>query len=59
MGGVAHISSTINEQGTIEHFSEFKKLTFGNRAKTQNQILELFLAECKKTKFDVILSEMD
>ena len=31
MGGVAHISSNVNEQGTIEHFSEFKKLTFGNR----------------------------
>lgn len=57
MGGVAHISSTINNQGTIEHFSEFKKLTFGNRAKTQNQILEPFFAECKKTKFDVTLSE--
>ena len=23
MGGVAHISSTINQDGTIEHFSEF------------------------------------
>ena len=27
MGGVAHISSTVNKDGTIEHFSEFKKLT--------------------------------
>ena len=25
IGGVAHISSTINNNGAIEHFSEFKK----------------------------------
>ena len=33
IGGVAHISSTINTNGTIEHFSEFKKITFGGRKK--------------------------
>ena len=57
MGGVAHISSTINEDGTIEHFSEFKKLTFGNRDYNQNHLLKPFFDLCKKTKFDVVLSE--
>jgi 2-dehydropantoate 2-reductase len=57
MGGVAHISSTINEDGTIEHFSKFKKLTFGNRVNDQNNVLKPFLDICKKTKFDVSLSE--
>ena len=57
MGGVAHISSTINEDGTIEHFSQFKKLTFGNRIHNQNYLLKPFLDVCEKTKFDVILSE--
>ena len=57
MGGVAHISSTINEDGTIEHFSEFKKLTFGNRDYNQNHLLKPFFDVCKKTKFDVVLSE--
>ncbi len=56
-GGVAHISSTINEDGTIEHFSEFKKLTFGNRIPSQNYLLKPFLDMCKKTKFDAVISE--
>ncbi len=57
MGGVAHISSTINENGTIEHFSHFKKLTFGNRLQNQNHLLEPFLDVCEKTKFDAVLSK--
>ena len=57
MGGVAHISSTINQEGTIEHFSEFKKLTFGNRIPSQNYLLKPFLDMCKKTKFDAVISE--
>ena len=42
MGGVAHISSTVNKDGTIEHFSEFKKLTFGNRNLSKNNALKEF-----------------
>ncbi len=57
MGGVAHISSTINKDGTIEHFSGFKKLTFGNRIPGQNYLLKPFLDMCKKTKFDAVISE--
>ena len=57
MGGVAHISSTINKDGTIEHFSEFKKLTFGNRIPNQNYLLKPFLDMCEKTKFDAVISE--
>ena len=57
MGGVAHISSTINQEGTIEHFSEFKKLTFGNRIPSQNYLLKPFLDMCEKTKFDAVISE--
>ena len=55
--GVAHISSTVNEDGTIEHFSEFKKLTFGNRDLSKNNVLKEFAEVCAKTKFDVVLSE--
>ena len=57
MGGVAHISSNVNEDGTIEHFSEFKKLTFGDRNLINNDIIKEFYQICKKTKFDVILSD--
>ena len=57
MGGVAHISSTINEDGTIEHFSQFKKLTFGNRDLSKNHALKEFAEVCAKTKFDVVLSD--
>ena len=57
MGGVAHISSTINKDGTIEHFSEFKKLTFGNRIPNQNYLLKPFLDMCEKTKFNAVISE--
>ncbi|MDG1882873.1 MAG: 2-dehydropantoate 2-reductase, partial [Alphaproteobacteria bacterium] len=57
MGGVAHISSTVNKDGTIEHFSEFKKLTFGNRNLSKNYVLKEFAEVCAKTKFDVVLSD--
>ena len=57
MGGVAHISSTVNPDGTIEHFSEFKKLTFGNRNLSKNYVLKEFAEVCAKTKFDVVLSD--
>ena len=57
MGGLAHISSTVNEDGTIEHFSEFKKLTFGNRDLSKNNAVKEFAEVCAKTKFDVVLSE--
>ena len=57
MGGVAHISSTVNKDGTIEHFSEFKKLTFGNRDLSKNNALKEFAEVCAKTKFDVALSD--
>ena len=57
MGGVAHISSTVNEDGTIEHFSEFKKLTFGNRDLSKNNAVKEFAEVCAKTKFDAVLSE--
>ena len=56
MGGVAHISSTVNEDGTIEHFSDFKKITFGNRDLDNNKLLEPFLDICAQTKFDSVLS---
>ena len=57
MGGLAHISSNVNEDGTIEHFSEFKKLTFGNRDLSKNNAVKEFAEVCAKTKFDVVLSE--
>ena len=57
MGGVAHISSTVNKDGIIEHFSEFKKLTFGNRDLSKNNALKEFAEVCAKTKFDVALSD--
>jgi len=57
MGGVAHISSTVNEDGIIEHFSDFKKLTFGDRSLINNDIIKSFYQICKKTKFDVVLSD--
>jgi 2-dehydropantoate 2-reductase len=57
MGGVAHISSNVNEQGTIEHFSEFKKLTFGNRNLINDDKIKFFYEICQKTKFDSVLSE--
>jgi len=57
MGGVAHISSTVNEDGTIEHFSDFKKLTFGDRSLINNDTIKSFYQICKKTKFDVVLSD--
>ena len=57
MGGVAHISSTVNKDGTIEHFSEFKKLTFGNRDLSKNNALKEFAEVCAKTQFDMTLSD--
>ena len=57
IGGVAHISSTINSDGAIEHFSEFKRITFGNRKQNQSNDLLSFYNICKKAKFDVSLSK--
>ena len=57
MGGVAHISSTVNKDGIIEHFSEFKKLTFGNRDLSKNNALKEFAEVCAKTQFDMTLSD--
>ena len=57
IGGVAHISSTINNHGAIEHFSEFKKITFGDRNKNRNNDLLTFYNTCKKAKFDVAISQ--
>ncbi|MDC0549645.1 2-dehydropantoate 2-reductase [Alphaproteobacteria bacterium] len=57
MGGVAHISSTVNKDGTIEHFSEFKKLTFGNRDLSKNNALKEFAEVCAKTQFNMTLSD--
>ena len=57
IGGVAHISSTINNDGAIEHFSEFKRITFGDRKKNKNYDLLSFYNICNKAKFDVTLSE--
>lgn len=56
-GGLAHISSTVNDDGTIEHFSDFKKITFGSRYQSQDERLKQFSDICKKTKFDTVISQ--
>jgi 2-dehydropantoate 2-reductase len=58
MGGLAIISSTLHQDGSIEHFGNLRQnITFGNRDNKKNDILLTFYEICKKSKFDVTLSE--
>ena len=58
MGGLAIISSTVHQDGTIEHFGNLRQnLTFGTRDNSNNNILISFYEICKKSNFDVVLSE--
>ena len=58
MGGLAIISSTVHQDGTIEHFGNLRQnLTFGTRDNSKNNILIPFYEICKKSNFDVVLSE--
>ena len=55
-GGVAYISSNVNESGVIEHVGKNNKITFGSRIGENSDLIKDFYKRCVKTKFDASLS---
>ena len=56
-GGVAYISSNVDNSGIINHIGINKKISFGSRFGENSDIILDFYKRCKKTKFDSFLSE--
>ncbi len=55
-GGVAYISSNVDEDGVIDHIGKNNKLTFGSRIGKNSDLIKDFYKRCIKTKFDASLS---
>ena len=56
-GGVAYISSNVDENGVIEHVGKNNKITFGSRSGENSGLIKDFYNRCLKTKFDTSLSD--
>ncbi len=56
-GGVAYISSNVDEDGVIEHVGKNNKITFGSRIGENSELIKDFYNRCLKTKFDTSLSD--
>ena len=55
-GGVAYISSNVDEDGVIQHVGKNNKITFGSRVGENSDLIKDFYKRCIKTKFDASLS---
>ena len=56
-GGVAYVSTTLRDDGSIEHITSKASLKFGPRSKKNINIAKSFNEVCEKTDFECYLSE--
>lgn len=52
LGGVAHISSTLSDDGVIEHFGKVNRVIFGSRDQAPDERIEALHAYFAKTPVD-------
>ena len=56
-GGIAHIFSTLNEEGEIHHFNDIHSLTFGHLSKADETVGRRFFDSCSSANFSIKYSD--
>ena len=56
-GGIAHIFSTLNEEGEIHHFNDIHSLTFGHLSKADETVGRRFFDACSSANFSIKYSD--
>ena len=56
-GGIAHIFSTLNEEGEIHHFNDIHSLTFGHLSKADKTVGRRFFDSCSSANFSIKYSD--
>ena len=56
-GGIAHIFSTLNEEGEIHHFNDIHSLTFGHLNKADETDGRRFFDSCSSANFSIKYSD--
>ena len=56
-GGIAHIFSTLNEEGEIHHFNDIHSLTFGHLSKADETDGRRFFDSCSSANFSIKYSD--
>ena len=56
-GGIAHIFSTLNEEGEIHHFYDIHSLTFGHLSRANEQHGRKFFDACSSANFSIKYSD--
>jgi 2-dehydropantoate 2-reductase len=52
-GGIAHIFSTLNEEGEIHHFNDIHSLTFGHLSNADEPVGRKFFDACSSANFSI------
>ena len=52
-GGIAHIFSTLNEEGEIHHFNDIHSLTFGHLSNADKRVGREFFDACSSANFSI------
>ncbi|MFL2800957.1 MAG: ketopantoate reductase family protein [Paracoccaceae bacterium] len=52
-GGIAHIFSTLNEEGEIHHFNDIHSLTFGHLSNAHETVGRKFFDACSSANFSI------
>ena len=52
-GGIAHIFSTLNEEGEIHHFNDIHSLTFGHLSNADETVGRKFFDACSSANFSI------
>ena len=56
-GGIAHIFSTLNDEGEIHHFNDIHSLTFGHLSKADEADGRRFFHSCSSANFSIKYSD--
>ena len=56
-GGIAHIFSTLREEGEIHHFNDIHSLTFGHLSKADEKVGRKFFDICSSANFSIKYSD--
>ena len=56
-GGIAHIFSTLNDEGEIHHFNDIHSLTFGHLSKADETDGRRFFDSCSSANFSIKYSD--
>ena len=56
-GGIAHIFSTLNEEGEIHHFNDIHSLTFGHLKNADEPVGRKFFNACNSANFSIKYSD--